>query len=142
MEVTYIHVGTEASIQTTELVWFKCFLSNLGKSCQAEEITLHVASDSNVVDWTRWEAVDCILAGVDFRSLRKVFIELYYSQRGSFSSSSLHEGLIGSLPLLCARDILRIRAPIDPNGTLEGKLWCNEDRQAAWYIEDYGQVCN
>jgi hypothetical protein len=56
------------------------FLSDIGESCRLEELKLDVGismCDEERIDGSPWERLDCILAGTNFKSLRKVDIELF-----------------------------------------------------------------
>jgi hypothetical protein len=65
---------------TEELRWLKHFLSDVGESCRLEEIKLEVDisnhAEDRIMDWSPWEEVDRILVGMNFKSLRKVDIDL------------------------------------------------------------------
>ena len=55
-------------------------LSNIGKSGGLEEIKLEMnisGSEKEQMDWSAWEGLDCIIAGADFKFLRKVDIKLW-----------------------------------------------------------------
>ena len=85
------------------------FFSGIGKSSRLEEIELEVVfgvSCDELVDWSAWEGVDCILAGADFKFLRKVDIELL-STGGDPELFEETCGNLGcSLPLLGAKGVL------------------------------------
>jgi hypothetical protein len=60
---------------------FKHFLSDVGESCRLEEIKvdLEISGRDGPIDWSPLEGVDRILAGTNFKSLGKVYIELFNS---------------------------------------------------------------
>jgi len=83
----------------------KHFLSDVGESCRLEGINLElwISVCDEPVDLSPLEGVDSILAGTNFKSLGKVYIELFNS--GSSDSDwypEMCENVARSFPLLRA----------------------------------------
>lgn len=60
--------------------WVMNLLSSIGKSGRLEEIKLEMNiadSEKGQMNWSAWEGLDCVVAGADFKFLRKVDIELW-----------------------------------------------------------------
>ena len=73
---------TERSPEDGEVLeLLKHFLSNIGESCQLEgiKLDLEISDRDGPIDWSPLEGVDHILAGMNFKSMGKVYIELFNS---------------------------------------------------------------
>jgi hypothetical protein len=106
---TNIRVGNRLGVHMADLKWLMHFLSDIGKSCQVEEIMLDVYFLDNTPDWSHWEGVDRILTGTNFGSLQGVDVDISGRQRGRSNPDWYPvscRGLAASLPLLQARGIL------------------------------------
>jgi hypothetical protein len=106
---TNIRVGNRSVVYMADLRWLMHFLSDIGQSCQVEEIMLDVYFLDNTPDWSHWEEVDCILTGINFGSLRGVGVQISGRQLGRSDTDwypASCRGLAASLPLLQARGIL------------------------------------
>jgi|SRR5882762_8197381 len=95
---------TERSPEDKEVLeLLKHFLSDVGESCRLEEIKLdlEISGRDGPIDWSPLEGVDRILAGTDFKSLGKVYIELFNSRSsGSDWYSEMCENVARRFPLL------------------------------------------
>jgi hypothetical protein len=109
-DIKFVHLtGISVEVEMAELEWLMNFLSDIGASSQVEEIKFDVDISESPVDWSLWEGVDHILAGMNFQSLRKVNVELSGWWLGSsdpdwFRASC--KALAANLPLLRAGGIL------------------------------------
>jgi hypothetical protein len=95
---------TERSPEDGVLELLKHFLSDVGESCQQLEgikLDLEISGRDGPIDWSPLEGVDRILAGTDFKSLGKVYIELFNSRSsGSDWYSEMCENVARRFPLL------------------------------------------
>ena len=91
--------------------WVMRLLSNIGKSGGLEEIKLEMnisGSEKGQMNWSAWEGLDCIIAGADFKFLRKVDIELLpaVGMKDPDGFRKICGNLADKLSLLGARGVL------------------------------------
>ena len=107
LHLTSIDVRNE---NTSSLPLFLHVISTIGKHGSDLEVIkleeVHIpGSKRGVMDWSSWKAIDSVLAGSSFKSLRKIDIELWPEEHNREWFQETCKALVEVLSSLGARDV-------------------------------------